>query len=91
MIISRKKKSFQSEIKNILLVSRVLPFRHTKQNNKNAVDTIFNLKHYHIFQQDHFLFFYLKHILPKKNINLVHATENVIFQYNFLEKSIFHF
>ena len=35
----KKEKSFQSEIKNIFLVSQVLAFRHTKQNSKNVADT----------------------------------------------------
>ena len=38
----KKKKSFQSEIKNIFLVSKVLFLRHTNQTSKNVPDTTFN-------------------------------------------------
>ena len=37
----KNEKSFQSEIKNIFLVSKVLSFRHTKPTSKNVVDTTF--------------------------------------------------
>ena len=39
-------KSFQSEIKNIFLVSQVLAFRHTKQNSKKVADTTFKQRSY---------------------------------------------
>ena len=39
----KNEKSFQSEIKNIFLVLKVLSFRHTKQTSKNVADTTFKL------------------------------------------------
>ena len=38
----KNEKSFRGEIKNILLVSRVLSFRHKRQTCKNIADTTFN-------------------------------------------------
>ena len=34
----KNEKSFWSEIKNTFLVSKVLPFRHTKQTNENVAE-----------------------------------------------------
>ena len=39
----KSEKSFRGEIKNILLVSQVLSFKHKKQTSKNVVDTTFKV------------------------------------------------
>ena len=44
LIISRTKRAFEMKQKTFFFVSRVLSFRHTKQTNKNIVDTTFNQK-----------------------------------------------
>ena len=40
----KNKKSLRSEIKTFFLVSKVLPFRYTKQTSKNVADTTFRAR-----------------------------------------------